>query len=228
MTTHHKDDCPCGSGKRYKHCHMAADQAKSRRGWMAGVGVVGLLVVGAAAWGMYGQWQAGKAATGTAATTPGGAGGDVSGTQAPFGGVVPGLNTQSPLTASGNIPPGSTNELAPGENPTPWQYDVAKDRHYDPRPGHNHWHPGTPPSDTSAAAGGVMPTPTVTTTGGAGNISTTTTVTPTPISPNFRAEVAPGENPQPWEHDVKGNRHYNPLPGHQHWHPGPPPPASAR
>jgi len=29
-------------------------------------------------------------------------------------------------------------------NPTPWQYDAATDRHYDP--GHRHWHSGPPPA----------------------------------------------------------------------------------
>lgn len=34
------------------------------------------------------------------------------------------------------------------------------------------------------------------------------------------AQAAPG---QPWEHDVRNNRHWDPRPGHQHWHSGPPP-----
>ena len=29
---------------------------------------------------------------------------------------------------------------------TPWEYDPVTDRHWDPRPGHNHWHNGPPPN----------------------------------------------------------------------------------
>jgi len=34
--------------------------------------------------------------------------------------------------------------LAP-EQPEPWQYDEANDRHW--HPGHNHWHQGPPPAE---------------------------------------------------------------------------------
>jgi hypothetical protein len=29
-TTGRNDPCPCGSGKKYKQCHLAADEAKER------------------------------------------------------------------------------------------------------------------------------------------------------------------------------------------------------
>ena len=32
-----------------------------------------------------------------------------------------------------------------------------------------------------------------------------------------------GDTPEPWEYDAANNRHWNPLPDHQHWHDGPPP-----
>ena len=31
------------------------------------------------------------------------------------------------------------------------------------------------------------------------------------------------DTPEPWEYDAANNRHWNPLPDHQHWHDGPPP-----
>lgn len=235
-TTGHKDDCHCGSGKRYKHCHLAADQAAAAKKRTIALAVVGALVVGVAAWGMVGQWKAGHPGSGVAdslrtggAGTAAGGAGDVSGATAPigggaFGGLVPARNDQAPV-----VPGGATTgaALAPGEHPTPWQYEVAKNRHYDPRPGHQHWHEGPPPADTTQ--GGSI-TPTVTTVGGTGvSASTvTTTTTSTPVPANFRADLAPGEHPGPWEFDAKNNRHYNPLPEHKHWHPGPPPPPSAR
>ena len=30
-------------------------------------------------------------------------------------------------------------------NPQPWQYDPVTDQHWDPSPGHGHWHSGKPP-----------------------------------------------------------------------------------
>jgi hypothetical protein len=43
----------------------------------------------------------------------------------------------APITG-GEVPP------PPGiTNPTPYQYDAATNRHYDP--GHGHWHAGPPP-----------------------------------------------------------------------------------
>jgi hypothetical protein len=56
--------------------------------------------------------------------------------------------------------PPNSGELAPGEHPKPWEYDVARNRYYDPRPGHMHWHAGAPPADPNAPT----PTPQVTVT----------------------------------------------------------------
>ncbi len=248
MTTHHKDDCPCGSGKRYKHCHMAADQAKSRRGWMTAVGVVAALVVGVAAWGAITQWQAGRARSAAgggagdslaARSGAGGAGGDVAGSSSPapqgaFGGLVPGQNNQVPLpsaAAGRTMPGGGSAAVLPGENAIPWQYDVAKNRHYDPRPGHQHWHSGPPPSDTTMAVtttGGSAPTVTVGGgTAGAGLVPRVTTTTSTMNTAGSEA-LAPGENPAPWEYDKARDRHFDPRNAHRHWHSGPPPPLSGR
>ena len=235
MTTHHKDACRCGSGKRYKHCHLAADQAKARRGWMTAFGALGALVVGIAAWGGIAHWREGRAQAGggrdslrlPAGGPVAGGGGDVSGSNPPapsgaFGSLVPGQDAHAPIGAgAGSSLPSraaSSNELQPGEHPTPWQYDVARNRHFDPRPGHQHWHNGPPPSDTT----GAISAPTVTV--GGANTKVTTSIVPAPGSMNLK----PGENPAPWEYDKAKDRHFNPNPGHRHWHAGPPPPVSQR
>jgi hypothetical protein len=55
------------------------------------------------------------------------------------------------------LTPPNSGALAPGENPKDWEYDVARNRHYDPRDGHKHWHTGPPPVDPNAP----MPTPNI-------------------------------------------------------------------
>lgn len=42
--------------------------------------------------------------------------------------------------------------------PQPWEYDAARDRHWNPEPGHNHWHEGPPPPGRGTVAG-VTPAP---------------------------------------------------------------------
>lgn len=87
------------------------------------------------------------------------------------------------------------------QNPRPYQYDPVTDRHWDPSPGHNHWHPGQPPANV----GSTTPLPTTTT------ITKGTAGTPAIV------------NPQPWQYDPATNKHWDPRPGHNHWHNGPPP-----
>ena len=249
MTTHHKDLCPCGSGKRYKHCHLPTDEAKRRRAWMVAIGALAAIVVGVGAWGAIQRGQAARtAATRTESGTAGGlapgagaGGGDVSGAAAPtpsgaFGTVVPGRNSQAPIPMSpaGSITPprASSGALAPGEHPTPWEFDVARNRYYDPRPGHEHWHTGPPPADTSkvvssptvATPGGGGASPIVTVGGGSAKVTTTTV----PVTNSGSAPLAPGENPAPWEYDRAKDRHFDPRDAHRHWHAGPPPAVSER
>ena len=243
MSTHHKDACPCGSGKRYKHCHLAADQARARRGWGAAIAAVILLVVGAGAWGAMRQWQAGRdlergrlgvggdTLGGARPGAPGGAG-DVAGATSPapqgaFGGVVPGRNNLPPLPATTArplvSPGGGSSGVLPGENPVAWQYDVAQNRHYDPRPGHQHWHSGPPPGDTTGAVPtGGSSSPVVRVGSGSGATTVTPNVVTRPVQPSSQP-LAPGENPAPWEFDAAKNRHFDPRDGHRHWHTGPPP-----
>ena len=167
MATHSKDSCPCGSGKRYKHCHQPIDAARRRNLIVFGALFVALV---AAAWfavpplmakfGAGKSTRAGAMAADSAArkefeTAPGAAAvvGTASATGAAAIGVVnpngvagPPLRDPNALT----FKPSNSGELAPGEHPTPWEYDVARNRHYDPRPGHMHWHSGAPPANPNA------------------------------------------------------------------------------
>jgi hypothetical protein len=169
MTTHSKDLCRCGSGKKYKHCHQRADAARRRNLLLLGAAVV--LVAGTAAIagpGLWSRWNAQRnassaqaladsAARAEMAARPGATG--VLGTSAANGaasiGVVnpngvagPPLRDPDALT----LKPPNSGELAPGEHPKDWEYDVARNRYYDPREGHKHWHSGPPPADPNAPA----------------------------------------------------------------------------
>ncbi len=224
MSVNHKDDCPCGSGKRYKHCHLAVDDARRRKTSVAGIVVISALVLGAAAFGAMNQWQIGKknaalAGAGTDSGAATAAGGNA------FGINQPGATGRPPLpqsNAGSVIPMSSSSALAPGESPTPWEYDVAKNRHYDPRPGHTHWHNGPPPSDTTQA---VVVAPRQIKLDEKGNVigETASRVAGSAITPVGSTQLSPGENPRAWEYDKGKNQYYDPTPGHQHWHSGPAP-----
>ncbi len=88
--------------------------------------------------------------------------------------------------------------------PKPWQYDPASNRHWDPRPGHQHWHMGTPPANPDAL-------PSATTT-----LPPATTTLPTPSM----------KTPTPWEYDAANDRYWHAE--HNHYHPGQPPPPDQR
>jgi hypothetical protein len=232
MTVHHKDLCPCGSGKRYKHCHLPIDQQRRKRALFVALVSAAVVAVAATGWAMWQgrsktqsalATQAGAAAGGaTNAGTPG-AGGADAGPNA-FGGVAPGYDGRSPTPAQQGTTVqvgGNNGALAPGENPKPWEYDVAKNRHYDPTPGHQHWHTGPPPADPSK--------PQVTTIPSTGVTATTSSGAPVKISGTSVVQVAPstalapGENPKPYEYDAAQDRYFDPSPGHNHWHTGKPP-----
>ncbi len=233
MSVHHKDDCPCGSGKRYKHCHLASDEARRKKTTVAVSAVVGLLVVGVAAFGAMNQWKASHPST-PAATLPDSgavaarvAGGDVSGVPAPatpgaFGIVQPGATGRPPIpqTTGTSIPVRSSSAaLAPGENPTPWEYDVQRNRHYDPREGHQHWHNGPPPADTTQA---VVVAPRQIKLDASGNvISESASRVAGTAATTGSSPLLPGQNPKPYEYDKAKNQYYDP--DHKHWHSGPPP-----
>lgn len=230
MSVHHKDACPCGSGKRYKHCHLPSDAARRRKASLAVLIVIGAVVVGAAAFGAMTQWQSGRKNAPAAGADSGAIppGGDVSGVPAPtnpgaFGIVQPGLSGRPPIPQStaGSVIPvgGNQGALAPGEHPTPWEYDVAKNRHYDPRAGHQHWHSGPPPADTAQA---VVIAPRQIKLDEKGNvISETASRVAGSAATVGSTALKPGETPKPYEYDKAKNQYYDPT--HGHWHSGPPP-----
>src|SRR5436309_437099 len=64
-----KDPCPCGSGKRYKHCHGPRNRARRQRAVVA-LGAVAALVAGAAVgWPALRARLAGKPAPAPVAST---------------------------------------------------------------------------------------------------------------------------------------------------------------
>ncbi len=133
------------------------------------------------------------------------------------GGIV-GLSLSLPeKTARPNVQAFGTTVSTPTTlnpaipNPAPWQYDQVTNQHWDPTPGHVHWHSGLPPANPGAASPG-------TTNLGAAGVAATLLQSGTPDIPN----------PQPWQYDPVTNKHWNPLPGHQHWHDGTAPPPDQR
>ncbi len=207
MATHSKDSCPCGSGKRYKHCHQPIDAARRRNLLAIGVAVVvvavaGTLLVPRLMAKVASQRAASKAATAAAADSvarreleaaPGSAGvvGTAGANGAASTGVVnpngvagPPLRDPDALT----FKPPNSGDVAPGEHPKPWEYDIARNRYYDPRPGHMHWHMGAPPADPDAPV--AAPQVIVTTPNGSPVKITTTSVQAQPASPASPAPTA--------------------------------------
>jgi hypothetical protein len=187
MTTHSKDLCPCGSGKRYKHCHQKNDEARRRTLLLAAVGAVALIVLGAAfgpgllarvtkpADRARAAAQADSAARAELAARSGAVGTQAATGAAAIGVVQPNGVAGPPLRdpAALQLTPPNSGALAPGEHPKDWEYDVAHNRHYDPREGHKHWHTGPPPVDPNAPT----PAPTVVVTTPDGKPVTVTTTT---------------------------------------------------
>ena len=173
MATHSKELCPCGSGKRYKHCHQPIDARRRRNLFVAG-GVVVLIVAAAV---FAGPRLLAKARGGAAKTTAAASAGvESTGVVLPNGAAGPPLRDPNALT----LRPPNSGELAPGEHPKPWEYDIAHDRYYDPRPGHMHWHSGAPPADPNAPPAApqiIVRTPNGT------PVQVVTTTTPAPAAP---------------------------------------------
>ncbi|MEP7028606.1 MAG: SEC-C metal-binding domain-containing protein [Candidatus Eisenbacteria bacterium] len=201
MTTHSKDSCPCGSGKRYKHCHQPLDAARRRKQLLFGALVVALAIAGT----VFGPRLLAKVRSGlaggrsTAAAdsaarreleaapgaagvvgTPAAPGAAATGVVNPNGVAGPPLRDPDALT----LRPPNSGAVAPGENPKPWEYDIARNRYYDPRPGHMHWHSGAPPADPNAP----VPAPQV--------IVTTADGSPVQVT-TTSAPAAPGAAPSP-------------------------------
>lgn len=228
MAVSAKEDCPCGSGKKYGLCHGPIERLKR---YSALWGLVGIAIGVAGTLAVQALSGAGTSRLG--ATQAGGLAGapaDVSAPGSPqagaFGTVRPGAAGTAPIpiptSGAGGQPMPQTSgsqPVAPGENPTPWQYDVARNRYYDPTPGHQHWHNGPPPANPGATPSQSVPQVTATTANGQA-VQVTTPGAPQTTQSNA---LKPGENPVPWQYDAGQNRYYDPRAGHQHWHPGQPP-----
>ncbi len=98
---------------------------------------------------------------------------------------------------------GNRESSGPAVTPADWYYDAAKDQHWDPRPGHEHWHKGLPPVTAPA------------------------TPAPDPLAPAAglaappRAPVqepAPAAEPEAWDYDPTTDRHWDP--NRKSWQPG--------
>ena len=85
-------------------------------------------------------------------------------------------------------------------NPEPGYYDPIKDQYWHTSSGNPHWHRGKPPSTS---------------------LSSSIISQPLAVQPDLGSIKAPDiPNPQPWQYDPITNRHWDPTPGHVHWHPG--------
>lgn len=51
----------------------------------------------------------------------------------------------APIVTTAPSSPGVAPGIPGGPTPAPWYYDATLNRHWDPSPGHNHWHSGPPP-----------------------------------------------------------------------------------
>lgn len=156
---------------------------------------IGLIVVAAicvlALWGLFGQ-------------------GSPESTARP----IPASQTRLPQPSSS----ATASPVVPTQKPTytgqPWEYDVATNHHWDPRPGHQHWHQGQPPPEDQRSN-----------TAGAPTITPVTTGMPIQVNPS---DGRPDRDGAPWEFDEAAGFHWDPRPGHEHWHQGPPPPEDQR
>jgi predicted nucleic acid-binding Zn ribbon protein len=155
MAVRHKDPCPCGSGKRYKHCCLEKDRKRNRNSYWGAFGIVAALALIALVVGARERSAARTAARPAAQLPPASASRPVpvtlpqaSATATVAGGSGPVTVTSTP---GGTTPVHSDNQspLPGGVAPKPWQYDAANNRHFDPT--HNHWHDGPPPASAVTA-----------------------------------------------------------------------------
>jgi hypothetical protein len=154
MPVGHKEPCPCGSGKKYKHCHMKKDLEKRQHGvWllMGAAAALGAAVIYLAAGGGV-PWGGSRAGAPAGASLP----------------VTAGARVEtSPATVTETMPAGSAaskdqSPLPGGATPQPWQYDAPRNRYW--HPGHGHWHDGPPPDPSQRAAAAPAPPATTRTT----------------------------------------------------------------
>jgi hypothetical protein len=212
-----KDPCPCGSGKKYKNCHMKDEhKKKSSRQFLFLLIPILVLGVGAILWSQRSDrptvQQALTGQTGSSQTA--------SPDQSPLpdGRTPVAWEFDSPRNRYwdpnhnhwhiGQPPPEDQRRIGPPPNaptstnanfpnPEPWQFDPETNQHFDPD--HRHWHSGPPPpEDQRTVSSGPV---------------TTTTTSSTGQNPDF-------PNPEPYQYDAAKDQHYDP--NHGHWHRGRP------
>ena len=122
-------------------------------------------------------------------------------------------NAASPAAAA--PVPALPRSQPPTRTGQPWEYDAATNHHWDPRQGHQHWHQGPPPPADQRAEPS-QPTITPITPGADGSM-------PMDASQLQVDPIGPDRQGSPWEYDAGTDAHWDPRPGHEHWHRGQPP-----
>lgn len=221
METRSKDPCPCGSGKRYKHCCRDRDRKKKNSyQYLFFLLPVVVVAIGLVLWSqrndrptfrqaLTGQPAASATASEDQSPLPDGRNPAPWEFDAPrnrhwnpghghwHNGPPPPENQRSTVPANA---PQAVNPNVP--DPEPWQFDPETNQHFDPN--HKHWHQGpAPPEDQRK-------------TSSTSNTVTTTTTTTAPLGTN--PDIP---NPEPYQYDPVTNQYYDP--GHAHWHRGRPP-----
>ncbi|MCH7849133.1 MAG: hypothetical protein IIB53_12305 [Planctomycetes bacterium] len=181
--------CPCGSGKSQFHC--CGDHPKSKINFRSLVTWSFIILLGCGIAAITFSQPQDDVPSPAAGLTPAPIqpfNNGAASTTFPSG-INLGTTPSGLGSTSGSKVPAPPNIT----NPSPWQYDEATYRHYDPN--HAHWHAGPPPNDPNAPA-----------------VSVSGSEVPAP--PNIT-------NPSPWQYDAVTDRHYDP--NHAHWHDGLPP-----
>jgi hypothetical protein len=91
---------------------------------------------------------------------------------------------------------------AANATPEPWEYNAVNNQHWDPTPGHEHWHNGPPPNRTG---GNLVPS----TTPAAGGFPALPPANPAATVPTPTPVAAAGD-PGAWDYDAESDRHWNP------------------
>jgi len=100
---------------------------------------------------------------------------------------------------------------AEAANPEPWEYNASTNQHYNPLPGHEHWHDGPPPQNPAGTLNtATLPVPV--------QQQVPTVPTAAPVQP--AGDPADG-SPEDWEYNAGNDSHWNPVT--QTWDAGMPP-----
>jgi hypothetical protein len=199
MPVGHKDPCPCGSGKKYKHCHLKKDLEKRQHGGWILLGTVVVLGVAAIYFAAGGglPWGGDQARTSAGSSPPSTTG--ALPTTGPTAITDTTAAAGTPETAAATS--GASQDQSPlpgGATPQPWQYDATRNRFWHPE--HGHWHDGPPPEPSQRAV---------------------TTAAPGSVASQDQSPLPGGTTPQPWQYDAPRDRFWQP--DHGHWHVGRPP-----